>query len=298
MRNNFEIFCRVAELQSFTKAANSMFLSQSAVSQHIRYLEDHYQISLLMRGKRQVTLTSEGKILYDYARDILTLYGKIEENLAQKTGLIRGTLSIGASLTVGEYILPLIVGKFKNQFPMVNITFHVGNNQFIVNGIKKGDFDIGFVGEPVDCCGLTTEHFIKDEVVIIASPDHHFTQKHEITMAELCAVKFIIRENGAGTREFIEKNILSDNGFKLSDLKVWGEYGSYESIKRFVQSGMGISIMSKWAVTQEVHSGLLKIVKIKGKKFVRNFMYIYRAEKKESQLPMKFVAFCKEQKLE
>lgn len=295
MKASLAIFCKVVKTESFTRAAEELYITQSAISQHIRSLEDNYGVKLFLRGKKGAFLTPEGKILYEYAQKILSLYAKAEQDLSKKSGLMKGHLSIGASPTVGEYILPPMVGKFKNQFPLLEISFSVGGNQSVLNGIYQGKFDVGFIAEPCDTGSLTTEYFMKDEVCFIAAPSHPLAAIKNLTVDRLSTAKLILREKGSGTRNFIE-NIFHCSGLDLSTIKLWGEYSSFESIKRLIQAGIGISAMSKWAITQEVQAGSLTELPVKNKRFFRNLLFVYRPHIIKSTLPLTFINFCKEQK--
>ncbi|RNC29863.1 MAG: HTH-type transcriptional regulator CysL [Candidatus Dichloromethanomonas elyunquensis] len=297
MESSLTVFCRVADTKSFTKAAKSLFLSQSAVSQQISSLESHYGARLFVRSKQEIMLTPEGEILYNYSKQILKLYHLATDRICKESGVLSGSMIVGASCTIGEYILPLIVGKFKNLYPKVNLFFHVGNNENILEGIRQNKFDLGFIGEPCKASGLETDFFTQDEIVIIAAPNHPLTKKETITIDELCQTQFIIRENGTGTRKFIE-DFLKQYSLTLSDLNIWFEYGSFESIKRFVETGMGISMLSKWAVKQEIDLNLLKELRIEGHLLVRKFLFAYRKENLESPLINSFIHFCQENQLE
>jgi LysR family transcriptional regulator, transcriptional activator of the cysJI operon len=295
VKTSLTAFCRVANSNSFTKAAAELYLTQSAVSQHIRSLENHYGVRLFFRQKRGVILTPEGQILYDYAKKILSLYQEVENELLNRSGLTKGTLKICASSTVGEYILPAIVGSFNNKFPLVEISFSVGGNHYVLNGINRGDFDVGFMGEPYNAGPLVTEYFVTDEVCFIAAPTHPLSAYKSLTMEQLSTAKLILREHGTGTRSYIE-NIFRDSNISISDLKLWGECSSFESIKKLVHAGFGISAMSKWAITQDIYLGLLKILPVKSKKYTRNFVFVYRSEMLHSPLPALFISFCKDQR--
>jgi DNA-binding transcriptional LysR family regulator len=295
MKTSLAIFCKVVRTKSFTRAAEELYITQSAVSQHIRSLEKNYGIKLFVRSKSGAFLTPEGRILYEYAQQILTLYAKAAQDLSKKSGFMKGQLSIGASYTVGEYILPPIVGKFKNRFPLVKISFCVGGNHFVIDGITHGKFDVGFIGEPCDKGTLTTEHFIKDEICFIAAPSHPLAGIKNLTIDRLSTAKLIFREKGSGTRSLID-DIFCANGIDLSATKLWGEFSSFESIKRLVQAGIGISAMSKWAIVQEVQAGSLKELSVKNKRYFRNFLFVYQSHIIKSTLPLTFIKFCKEQK--
>ncbi|MDR1321072.1 MAG: LysR family transcriptional regulator [Gracilibacteraceae bacterium] len=293
MNTVLEVFCKVADTGSFTKAAQSLFLSQSAVSQQISNAEEEYGVRLFLRGHREVSLTPEGKILYAYAKRILSLYKSAAEELSQKSGIVSGSIIVGASCTVGEYILPLILGKYKHLYPLVNLLFHVGNNEYVLAGIRQNKFDLGFVGEPCNLQNLESELFTQDEMVLIAAPAHPLAQKASVTFEDICSVPFIIRENGTGTRRFIE-DLLRRNGLTISDLEIWMEYGSFESIKRFVQTGMGITMISRWAVEQEIGLKLLRILPMEGVSLKRNFLFVYNKGYADSQLINGFKTYCRE----
>ncbi|SFR07657.1 selenium metabolism-associated LysR family transcriptional regulator [Desulfoscipio geothermicus] len=286
----FHIFKTVADKKSFSGAAQALFISQPAVSMHIKSLEDHFGTRLFDRNTQQVTITEAGRILYEYVEKILSLLDEAEKDISALTGCIRGTLSVGASFTLGEYVIPQVLGCFKKQHPQVRALLKVTNTEQIVKLVLKQALDLGLVESRVDNFELIVKPFMKDELVVLLPVDHPLAGKKFILIDELVALPFILREQGSGTRKITEDR-LKEAGINLSELNVVMELGSTEAVKEAVEAGFGATIISKWAVQKELKLGTLVSVKVKEVSLVRKFYVIYNKNKFQTPVVKEFISF-------
>ncbi|MBU0600140.1 LysR family transcriptional regulator [bacterium] len=274
-RFSLRTFYTLSNEKSFSNTANILCLSQPAVSHQIHILEEALEARLFDRIKGEVSLTPAGEILFKYARDILNLYQKAEKEIADLTQTSHGRLVIGASTTIGQYLLPTILGKFKDLYPKFEIFLTNANTKEITSQLLNNLIDLGLVEGPVSHRDILVEKFIEDELVVIASVKHHWQEEKEIEQDEFKKEPIIFREQGSGTRKVIEE-ILEKAEIKLSDLNIKMELGSSEAIKSAVETGLGIGIISQWAVLKEKKLNSLKILRIKGLRFQRDFTIILK----------------------
>lgn len=271
--HKLKVFCTVAETKSFSKTSEIIHLTQPAVSLQIQALEEIYETKLFDRSSNLITLTDAGEILYKYAKDILSLYAAVTKEIGKITGLTKGSIAIGASTTIGNYLLPALISDFKKSRLKIKIHVLIGNTKKIVDLLNSGAIDIGLVeGEPSKH-KIKTEPIIKDELVFIVPPFHPWAKKKGVSILEVTKEPFILREEGSGTRQIIEKYLLS-HGISIDDMRIALVLGSTESIKEAVQNGIGISIISKWAARKETKYDILKIIVPKEEKILRNFSLI------------------------
>ncbi len=273
--HKLKVFCTVAETRSFSKASEIIHLTQPAVSLQIQALEERYEVKLFDRSSATVTLTPAGEILYKYANEILNLYAKAESEIAQMTGLLKGSVRVGASTTIANYILSSVITEFKKINKKVQFHLLIGNTKKIVELLNNGSISYGLVEGDVSRYRLKSERFLQDELVVITSPDHPLANKKQISVKELVNEPFILREEGSGTRQVIE-TYLSKHGIKFNDMNITLILGGTEAIKDAVQNGAGISIVSKWAVRKEIARKTLRMLSIKEERFTRDFSLINR----------------------
>jgi DNA-binding transcriptional LysR family regulator len=273
--HRLKVFCTVAETKSFSKASEIIHLTQPAVSLQIQALEEIYETKLFDRSSSTVTLTPAGEILYKYAKQILSLYAQAEKEIAALTGLIKGSVRLGASTTLANYLLPSVISDFKKRNNRVRFHLLIGNTKRIVDHLNNGIISFGLVEGDVSKFKIKAEKVLKDELVVIVSPEHPFSNRKNISVSELVKEPFILREEGSGTRQIIE-NYLLKYGISVSDLNVTAVLGGTEAIKEAVEDGTGISIVSKWAVRKEVSRGTLKMLPLKEERLLRDFSLIYR----------------------
>lgn len=290
--HKLKIFCIVAETKSFSKASEIIRLTQPAVSLQIQALEEMYGTKLFNRSGCVITLTKAGEMLYKYAKEINSLYTAAEKEIGEYTGVTKGVISIGASSTIGNYILPYVVADFRRKYPKVGVHLHIGNTKNVVDYLNAGNVDIGLVEGEVRKQKLVVEKLIPDELVLIMSPYHQWAKNSTVSLMSLLKEPFIFREEGSGTRQMIEK-YFSKHGISPQQIKIALIMGSTESIKGAVEEGLGVSIVSRWAAKKESRYGTLKTATFKEDRFVRDFSLVRRRAKESSHTLDRFIEFLK-----
>ncbi|MEZ0343940.1 MAG: selenium metabolism-associated LysR family transcriptional regulator [Caldimicrobium sp.] len=282
-----EVFLKLYETRSFSKTAKELFLSQPTVTIHLKDLEKYLGVRLFDRDTRNVIPTRAGKVVYEYGKEMLRLYRQMEKELMPYKVLEGGMVEIGGSTIPGQYILPRIIKLFKEIYPKILVYLKVSDTQGVVEGIIKGEFDLGVVGAKLKQTELTFEPCCDDEIVLIA-PSHF--DKDEITLEDLYKLPLIKREEGSGTW----KNVIQrfeEMGLHPTKLNIVGEMGSTEAVKAVVKEGLGLSFVSKRAIELEVSLGLIREVKIKNFTINRKFYLVYFKNKKFSPVAEKFLKF-------
>lgn len=246
-----QVFHTVARLLSFTKAAESLHMTQPAVTFQVRQLEEHFNTRLFDRTHNRISLTDAGKSVYGYADRIFELYSEMENAVREMTGEISGALTIGASTTIAEYMLPTLLGDFKEKYPDVTIHLKVSNSDGIVSMVENNTIDLGVVESPVGNKNLVVETCKRDQLVAIVPPGHILATKGAVQFSELLEFPFICREEGSGTREVIN-DYLHQIPHCGSSLKIAMELGSPEAVKGAVEAGMGVSVVSRATIQKEL----------------------------------------------
>ncbi len=269
-------FCSIARKGNFSAVAEDLFMSQSAVSQQIQALERRYGVSLFDRGNKRVTLTEPGRILYEKAQKMLELEDEIGHELDDLRGLRGGELHVGASTTVGNYLMPFYLGKFKQLYPDVKVSLTVENTRIIEEQLLAGRFALGVVEHEVHNPALASVPVERDELVLFVAPAHRWAAGKTITKQELMEEPFITREPGSGTREVIEQTLKKAG---VTELNVALELGNSSAIKTAVEAGLGVSILSSRAVHAQLQSKMLRQVDIRGVTLERDFYLILVADR-------------------
>lgn len=290
--HKLKVFCTVAETKSFSKASEIIHLTQPAVSLQIQALEELYETKLFDRSSNTVTLTPAGEVLYKLAKEILVLYATAAKNIGELTGLVKGSISVGASTTIANHLLPTVVTDFRKARPKIKINLLVGNTKRIVELLNSGNVDFGLVEGDVTKQKLMVEKLIEDELVVIVSPLHSWSKKKEVSIVDITKEPFILREDGSGTRQIIEK-YLNKYGISTNDMKVSMMLGSTEAIKEAVENGIAVSIVSRWAARKESKYGSLKLLSIKEEKMLRDFSLIFQKSAIRSHSVDEFLAYLK-----
>ena len=265
-----KIFCKVVELKSFSRAGKIVHLSQPTVSGHIKDLEDHFGCRLIDRLSKEAVATKAGELLYGYARKILAYRDKAEAAMAEFNGKIKGRLLIGGSTIPGAYLLPRIIGAFTGQYPEVKISLIVEDTEKIIDAVLAGNLEMGVVGAESGQKKIFQEKLIEDELRLIVPQNHPWARRKAIPLNLLLSEPFIVRENGSGTLASIQLNLASA-GFTIEDLKIVAELGSTEAVRQGIKNKVGISILSTLAVSEDLKSGSLKAIAIKGLRLKRSF---------------------------
>ena len=244
-----------AEL-SFTRAAEMLNMTQPAVTHQIRQLEEELNTRLFDRANNRISLTAAGEAVLTYASRIISLYGELNESVKSLTGDRSGLVTLGASTTIAEYMLPGMLGDFQQEFPDVQIRLRVANTDAVVSMVADNTIDLGVVEGQVDSQLLRIEECQQDELQVLMPSNHPLTKETSITPSQLVDHPFINREDGSGTRGVIER-YFANHDTDVGQLNRLFELGSTEAIKGLVQAGMGVSIVSKATVAKELALGLL-----------------------------------------
>lgn len=289
-----EVFARVAELGSFSRAAEALFLTQPTVSEHVRALEDDLGVQLLDRLGRGAVPTPAGQLLLGYARRILALSREARQAIDQFQGRMRGDLIVGGSTIPGEYVLPALIGPFKAKYPDISITLLVGSSRQVSGWVEEGRVEIGVVGAEPASRALQWRELMPDELVIIVPAAHPWAGRESVGLDEVHEEPLVVRERGSGSREALER-ALGEHGTDLAAFRVVGEMGSTQAIKQAVRAGVGISIVSKRAVEDECRAKLLSCVKVRDLRVARSFYLVTHRERTRSPLAQAFVEFVESQ---
>jgi len=251
-----QVFHTVARLLSFTKAAETLHMTQPAVTFQVRQLEEHFNTRLFDRTHNRISLTDAGVRVNEYAERIFQLYGEMENSIREMTGEISGAVTIGASTTVAEYMLPSLLGDFKEKYPEVNLHLKVSNSEGIVSMVENNTIDLGVVESPVANKNLMVEICKYDQLVVIMPPNHPLAERRQVSFKDILQYPFICREEGSGTREVISE-YLGSMSCCDRDLNIVMELGSPEAIKGAVEAGMGLSVVSSATIQKELKLGTL-----------------------------------------
>ncbi len=290
--HKLKVFCTVAETKSFSKTSEIIHLTQPAVSLQIQALEEIYDAKLFDRSSSTVTLTPAGEVLYKYAKEILALYASVEKVIGEITGLVKGSISIGASSTIGNYVLPAIITDFKKIHSKTKVHMLVGNTKRVIELLNSGNIHLGLVEGEVTRQKMIVEKLITDELLLIVPSNHAWAKKKEISISELTREPFIFREGGSGTRQMLEK-FLARHGVLPQDMKISMVLGSTEAIKEAVESGLGVSIISRWAARKESKYGALHLLRLREEKVLRAFSLIINKNSISSHAVDEFLVFLK-----
>lgn len=269
-----EIFSRVIELESFSKASQAVFLAQASVSERIRTLEQKVGTRLLDRMGRKVVPTSAGELLYKHAIILLDMKETAALEMESFLGLEQGEISMGASTVPGEYILPEVISQFSRTHKKVSVTLAIADSSEIKTRVLAGELELGIVGSKSRDAKLIYQELWQDELVVAIPRKHPWSGRKSISIADLGEEPFIMREKGSGTLAVLESYLNDLPGDGIHTLNVSAKLGSSTAVKEGIRSGLGLSIVSSRAIKTEVKAGLLKSLKIKGISMSRNFYLI------------------------
>lgn len=291
-----QVFHTVARLLSFTKAAETLHMTQPAVTFQVRQLEEYFNTRLFDRTHNRISLTEAGDKVYHYADRIFELYAEMENAVREMTGEISGSLTIGASTTIAEYMLPALLGDFRAKYPEVSIHLKVSNTDGIVSMVENNNIDLGVVEAPVSNKNLVVDECRKDQLVAIMPPGHTMSEQSSVSLKNLLEYPFICREEGSGTREVISEYMGRTEGC-AAGLNVAMELGSPEAVKGAVEAGMGISVVSRATIQKELRLGTLVAVEL-DPPLERPFSFVHQKQKFRLRVMEELLEFartyCKE----
>jgi DNA-binding transcriptional LysR family regulator len=277
---HLETFVKIAELNSFTKTAEELYITQPTVSKQIIDLEEYFGVRLIDRTKRRVALTRAGEILFRFGKEFMALRKETIDAMEAFKGLKKGMIIVGASTIPGIYILPHVLNIFREHYGGIQIKLIVSDSKDIMDKMEQGQIDIGFVGARDNSKKLEFEKLLDDTIVIIAPPDYPST----MNLDNLKKYPFIMREKGSGTRNFFHFALKKLGINPMTDLQVVAELTDTEAIKEAVKSGMGISYVSKMAVNGDIMQGHMNVIRVQGMGDLRRSFYLV-SRKGKSLLP-------------
>ena len=282
-----KVFCDLVDLESFSLAAERNFITQSAVSQQIRTLEDKFKRRLLerVRGRREVNLTPAGDVFYKESKKVLAAYDEMQESLRGIVGKIGGTVKVATVYSVGLHELPVKVREFMTKFPSAKIDLEYSRTTRVVRDVLSGTVELGVLAFPEPRRGLTIVPMPDNRLVLIAPPDHKFATRKKVKVTDLQGEDFVLFERDVPTRKAMDK-IFKENAV---DVKKVAEFDNIETIKRAVEVGFGLAIVPETAVTEAKRAGTLAVVELAEKYWVRTVGVIHRSDRSLSLAAKKFV---------
>ncbi len=287
-----KVFYVVAKYLSFTKASQELLISQPAITKHIKEIETKLAIRIFERKGNRISLTPAGKILFEKAKKIFATYKELEYEIGELRKRYTGKLILGASSTISQWVIPVVLSKFKESYPAINISLVNGNSAQIEQALYEERIDLGIVEGNLRRKGLKYSIFKNDLLMPVVSTERNLKDLETITLNQLLKIPLLLREYGSGTLDVILKTLHEKAKISLSDLNVLMHLGSTESIKTYLHHSDAMGIISCAAIKKEVEAGILKTIKIRGIKFKRNFRFVYNQGGPRG-LASKFMAFAK-----
>ncbi|MFQ5896382.1 MAG: selenium metabolism-associated LysR family transcriptional regulator, partial [Nitrospinota bacterium] len=263
-----EVFCKVSELKSFSRAARALHLTQPTVSGHVQSLERFLNTRLFDRLGREVQPTRAGRLLYEHARRVLKAREEAVQALEGFLGVIHGELLIAASTIPGGTLLPPHIGRFKELYPDVRVSLTVLDSQKVIEGVKEGRYEMGMAGARTKDPRLLFRPFGHDELILVVCRDHPLAARSSISVGALEGIPLIVRESGSGTRAAAEEK-LKALGLNLARCRVAAEMGDALAVRNAVKARVGASIVSRLAVEEDLRAGSIKELPIRGFRCIR-----------------------------
>lgn len=286
-----KVFCSVAKNLSFTKASQELFVSQPAITKHIRELESLYQVRLFDRLGSKISLTEAGGVLLEHCERILADYRKLEYDMHLLHQEYAGQLRLGASTTIAQYVLPPVLARFTEKYPKMDLTLMDSNSRNIERALQEHNIDLGMVEGVFRLPDLKYEPFLYDELVPVVCTSSPLAAYDELSVEQLAGIPMVLRERGSGTLDAIE-TALSEHGLKLSDMNVRLYLGGTESIKSFLKCSNTMGIVSLQAIEKELKEGIFKIVDVEGLQIKRHFCFV-RVQGQEESASTHFIQFVR-----
>lgn len=289
-----KVFVAAAKMGSFTKASAALYVSQPAVTKHIRELETEYSVRLFERSGNRISLTPEGVKFQQYAEEILKHYERLAITMSLLNNKYQGELHLGASTTIAQYLLPQYLADFSSLYPDVSLTLLNGNSIDIEQALINKDIDLGLVEGNARQMGLRYTPLMRDELVAVVSTHSKLAIYDEMTLVQLQQTPLVLRENGSGTLDVIRQALMR-HSLHLNDMHLLMQLGSTESIKRFLEKTDAIGIVSIRSIDRELLSGTFKVIELPQLDMQRDFMIVQR-QGQECKLEELFLHYLLEHK--
>jgi len=287
-------FRAVAEQLSFSAAAHELSISQPSVSYQVKELEAVLGLPLIDRLGKRVRLTEAGEVLYEYARRTLTLLDEATLVMEQMRGIERGTLRVGASTTVGIYVIPLALGAYKKLHPNLALSLEIGARETLQERVKRGVLDLAVLSLPIADPDLEATSFMDDELVMVVPAGHTLAGRSNLTLRDFTGESFLMREPGSGTRIAVE---MASRRAGVS-LQVGMELGSNGAIKHAVEAGLGVAVLSSHAIELERRGGGLVVVDIEGFPILRPWSIVHLRRRQLPSAVGQFIEFLRDRRWE
>ncbi len=285
-----QVFAKVYDCRSFSRAAEEVLLSQPTVSGHIKSLETELGVILFDRLGREILPTRAAEVLIGPARRILDLFQEAQRDVDAFLGRLRGELVLGGSTIPGQYVLPELIGRYRLMYPEVRVTLSIGDTGQVTEQVLKGELELGMVGAALEDERLAFTPLMDDQVVCAAWPGHPLAGK-KVALSELLQTPVILREPGSGTRVALAK-ALKKAGMELSDLEIAAQMGSTMAVLQAVRAQVGLGILSRLALEDDLHAGRVALVDLEGLDLKRQFYLVTRRKRTHSPAAQAFLALC------
>ena len=279
-------FVTLVEVKNFTKTAEILLMSQPSVSLHIKKLEEEFQTKLFLRSPKFLKVTLTGEILYDRAKQMITIYEQTRQDIQEHDRSIKGELKIGASFTIGEYILPSLLIDLQEDYPELELQVVIGNTEEIVQAVRLYKVDIGLIEGQTNEKELSVHPFMQDELFIVSSNNHELANKDDVEITDLHDQAWVTREVGSGTREYLN-HVIRSNGLKIkSILTISSNQGIKETL---IKNGSGLALLSRSVIERDVQNKILSIIQVKDESFNRTLSYVYSPIMKDKKNVKTFI---------
>ncbi len=285
--HQLHIFYAVARHRSFSRAAEALEISQPAVSIQVQELERALGVPLFHRKPRGLQLTEAGETVHGYAHRIFALSSEMREAIGDIRGLVAGHLTLGASTTPGEYILPVAIGRFRRQYPGIIVAMQISNTRSIVSQILQRELDLGMIGASLEGEreDLETSTYAVDEIVLVAGAEHSLATRKGVSLEDVMSEGLVVREEGSATRKTAEE-CLAHLGIQP---RIAMELGSNQAVKLAAQAGVGVGVISRFGVVAEVKAGLLRVLEVEGWSCTRPLTLVYLKDRRLSPAQRAFL---------
>lgn len=288
--HHLKVFASVFKNKSFSRASEELHLTQPTISDHVKSLEDELNCRLFDRLGRTIIPTKEADILYSHTVEIIEKTDNLKEAIGRFKKKLTGELVVGASTIPGTYLMPSIMSAFKKKYPFISFQIIISDSKDIVGKVLKHELIMGIVGAKLGDEQINYMPFVEDELIVVSSPS--FIRDQKMKLADLIKYPMVLREEGSGTRKETEK-ILENKEFSLDNIKLAGIFGSTDAIKQAVKAGLGVSILSRLSVTDELRYKILKEIKLTDIQMKRKFYIVTHKKRTLPFLHNSFVEFLK-----
>ncbi len=296
--HQMEALIHLVEERNFSRAARKMFLTQPALTKHIQNAEEALGVKIVNRGGTGLSLTPEGKVLFETARKMIRLREEAKEKIVRSRGSESGNIAICASSIPATYILPRVLSGFRKSHPDIQVRMHTSDSEEALDMILNSEAEIGFIGKKPLNSKIHSEALWEDRLVLAVPAGHRWSKRTSIALEDLFGEPLVIRERGSGTRQVFESCLKSRGGRSSADLNIVAELGSSEAVKEAVIAGLGVSVLSAYAVARELEYGMMAGLSIRNCRIERSFYLIFRRRFDLMRHHQVFLDFIRHDKME